>query len=138
MKRLRILGTRGVPANHGGFETLAEQLSLYLVKRGWIVTVYCQVEGKGPMHEDVWNGVHRVHIPSGRDTAMNTIVFDWKATRHAASTMGTCLTLGYNTAIFTALLKRAGLRNLINMDGIEYTRAKWGMLARLWFRVNEW
>jgi hypothetical protein len=40
-KHIRILGTRGVPAAHGGFETFAEHLALHLVRRGWQVTVYC-------------------------------------------------------------------------------------------------
>ena len=47
-KTLRILGTRGVPAAHGGFETFAEYLSLYLVAQGWRVVVYCQEDGTGP------------------------------------------------------------------------------------------
>ena len=51
-KVLRILGTRGVPAAHGGFETFAEQLALYLVDKGWRVVVYCQDDGTGPMVED--------------------------------------------------------------------------------------
>lgn len=42
MKALRIFGTRGVPALHGGFETFAEQLALYLVSQEWRVVVYCQ------------------------------------------------------------------------------------------------
>ena len=41
-KHLFILGTRGVPAKHGGFETFAEKLCLYLINRGWKITVYCQ------------------------------------------------------------------------------------------------
>jgi hypothetical protein len=44
-KHIRILGTRGAPAAHGGFETFAEHLAIYLVRRGWQVTVYCQQEG---------------------------------------------------------------------------------------------
>ena len=40
-KTLRILGTRGIPAAHGGFETFAEHLALYLVNKGWRVIVYC-------------------------------------------------------------------------------------------------
>ena len=39
-----IMGTRGVPASHGGFETFAEPLALFLVERGWNVSVY---GGKG-------------------------------------------------------------------------------------------
>ena len=40
--RIALLGTRGIPANYGGFETFAEELSARLVKRGHQVTVYCR------------------------------------------------------------------------------------------------
>ncbi|XVJ69102.1 MAG: glycosyltransferase family 1 protein [Rhizobacter sp.] len=135
---LRILGTRGVPAAHGGFETFAEFLALYLVGRGLQVTVYCQEDGGGPVFEDQWCGVHRVHIPVAASGPKGTIVFDWRATVHAARKPGLCLTLGYNTAVFCALLRLKGIRNLINMDGIEWSRAKWGALAKTWFWLNDW
>ena len=61
--KLAIIGTRGVPANYGGFETFAEKLSLYLVDRGWSVTVYCQEEGAGNPYRSNWHSVDRVHIP---------------------------------------------------------------------------
>ncbi len=136
-KALRILGTRGVPAAHGGFETFAEHLALYLVDRGWQVTVYCQEDGQGALFEDQWQGVHRVHIPVSLIGPKGTIVFDWKATWHAARAGGLCLTLGYNTAVFCALLRLAGRPNVINMDGIEWQRAKWGAVAKTWFWLNE-
>lgn len=135
---LRILGTRGVPAAHGGFETFAEQLSLYLVGRGWDVTVYCQVEGDGSAYEDVWEGVRRWNIPVSGDGPAATIAFDWAATRHAATSKGLCLTLGYNTAVFCGLLRLRGVPNLINMDGIEWARAKWGAVPKAWFWLNDW
>jgi glycosyltransferase involved in cell wall biosynthesis len=138
---LRILGTRGIPAAHGGFETFAEHLALHLVARGWRVTVYCQEEGSGPVFEDVWQGVQRVRIPVASKNAVGTVLFDWQATRHAARqsklTPSVCLTLGYNTALFCARLRAAGVPNVINMDGIEWQRAKWGPMARLWLRINE-
>lgn len=135
---LRILGTRGVPAAHGGFETFAEQLALHLVAQGWRVVVYCQEEGRGPWVQDVWQGVERVRIPVAGNGAKSTIVFDWLATRHAARQRELCLTLGYNTALFCALLRVKGVPNLINMDGIEWSRAKWGPLAKSWFWLNDW
>jgi glycosyltransferase involved in cell wall biosynthesis len=136
-KVLRILGTRGVPAAHGGFETFAEQLAPYLVQRGWQVVVYCQEFGSGVVHTDRWQGVDRVHIPVATPGAAGTIVFDWHATRHAARHGGLCLTLGYNTAVFCALLRLARVRNVINMDGIEWARAKWGPVAKAWFWLND-
>lgn len=137
-KTLRILGTRGVPAAHGGFETFAEHLALYLVQRGWRVIVYCQEDGSGAIWEDQWQGVERVHIPVARSGPAGTIVFDWHATRHAARHRDLCLTLGYNTAAFCALLRLKGVPNLINMDGIEWSRAKWGPVAKTWFWLNDW
>lgn len=146
MNTLRILGTRGLPASHGGFETFAEHLALYLVARGWRVIVYCQIGGSGPITHDTWQGVERINIGVARSGPAGTIQFDWIATRHAAShavhpaggQRDLCLTLGYNTAIFCAWLRLCGVPNIINMDGIEWHRAKWGRLAKAWFWANDW
>ena len=137
-KSLKILGTRGVPAAHGGFETFAEHLALYLAECGWQVTVYCQEDGVGPVFEDEWRGVYRVRMPVSTPGAAGTIVFDWKSTLHAAREPGLVLTLGYNTAVFCALYRLKGLRNVINMDGVEWRRQKWGKVAKLWFWLNDW
>ncbi len=136
-RTIRILGTRGVPAAHGGFETFAEYLALYLVKNGWQVTVYCQDDEAGPVFEDDWEGVHRVHIPETRQGPLGTIIFDWKSTLHASGQKDLILTLGYNTALFCVLYRLKGLTNLINMDGIEWKRAKWSLPIKAWFWLNE-
>lgn len=138
MNTLRILGTRGVPAAHGGFETFAEHLALYLTARGWRVVVYCQDDGTGAVFEDMWHGVERVHISVDSQGARGTMIFDWIATSHASQFGDLCLTLGYNTAIFCSLLRAKGVPNVINMDGIEWTRAKWGPLAKIWLWFNDW
>lgn len=139
--KLRILGIRGLPANHGGFETFAEHLALFLVGRSWNVTVYCQEEekagGNGKYYEDSWRGVHLVHIPVKQKGALGTVVFDWKSVVHACRESGLVLTLGYNTAIFNVLYRLKGLCNIINMDGIEWRRQKWGAVAKAWFYINE-
>src|SRR3546814_10270987 len=75
LKKISILGTRGVPAGHGGFETFAARLAPYLVSRGWQVTVYCQEEGSGNIFEDDWEGVYRVHIPVTGEGPASTIRF---------------------------------------------------------------
>ena len=135
--RISILGTRGVPAKHGGFETFAEKLSIYLVDKGWEVTVYCQEDGEGKTSEDTWNGIRRVHIPVLKPGAAGTVIFDWKSTCHALTEDGIFLTLGYNTAIFNIMQRIKGQTNVINMDGIEWRRDKWGIIAKTWFWLNE-
>lgn len=134
---LRILGIRGFPAAHGGFETFAEYLAQYLVQRGWRVIVYCQEEGTGDTYTDEWQGVERVHIPVAGSGPRSTVVFDWLTIRHASKHRDLCLTLGYNTAAFCALLRMKGVTNVINMDGIEWSRAKWGPMAKAWLWLNE-
>ena len=136
-KRLRILGTRGVPAQHGGFETFAEYLAIYLVNLGWDVTVYCQEYGFGDIYIDKWQGVQRVHIPVFQKGAKGTIIFDWKSTMHAAKSPGLILTLGYNTAIFCIIYRIKKIKNIINMDGIEWKRDKWNFFERAWLYLNE-
>lgn len=137
MPHLVVLGIRGVPAKHGGFETFAEKLSLYLISHGWTVTVYCQEDGEGAITESIWHGINRVHIPINRPGAAGTVVFDMKASLHAQKQKGLVLTLGYNTAIFNLIQRFRGQTNIINMDGIEWRRNKWGVIAKTWFWLNE-
>lgn len=132
-----LLGIRGVPAKHGGFETFAEYLCPYLVSRGWNVTVYCQDDGSGGVYESVWGEVRRIHIPVNVEGSLGTIIFDLKSVVHSLRHSGVFLTLGYNTAVFNLLYRIFAKCNIINMDGIEWHRKKWGVMAKVWFWLNE-
>jgi glycosyltransferase involved in cell wall biosynthesis len=136
-KHLIILGIRGIPAAHGGFETFAGYLSPWLRDRGWDVTVYCQGSESGQVHEDSWEGIRRIHIPVKRDGAVGTIEFDIKSTLHALRRPGTFLTLGYNTGFLSCLVRLRGRVNLINMDGLEWKRAKYSRAERAYLWLNE-
>src|SRR6185312_4070041 len=136
MLEVSILGTRGVPANHGGFETFAQDLSLYLVDRGHRVTVYCQASADEGHSEDEWNGVRRVLIPAPTGP-VGTMKFDLAAVLHSSRRPGVILTLGYNTAIFSLLYRLRRIRSVMNMDGIEWKRDKWRFSERIWLHFNE-
>jgi glycosyltransferase involved in cell wall biosynthesis len=136
-KTVRILGTHGVPANYGGFETAAENIALFLVRHGWRVIVYCQVSGHGAIKEDHWQGIERVTIPVNLQGWKGTSHFDWIAISHACKFKDLCLTFGYNTALFSTRLRLAGIPNVINMDGIEWSRARWGFAKQAILYVNE-
>jgi glycosyltransferase involved in cell wall biosynthesis len=139
-RSLQILGIRGIPAQHGGFETFAEHLAPHLVRKGWDVTVYCQTvaSGQSEAWEDRWRGVRRIHIPVGTDDELGSLVFDYKSIRQAARRQGLVLVLGYNTACLTTWLRLSGQRMVTNMDGIEWRRAKWSLPFKAWFYLNEW
>lgn len=136
-RHLIIMGIRGVPAAHGGFETFAERLALYLVDLGWKITVYCQGSATGKREVDQWQGVERIHIPVKLDGSVGSIEFDVKATFDVLGVPGTILTLGYNTGFLCGLLALRGRVNYINMDGIEWKRAKYSLGERAYLWINE-
>ncbi len=133
--RLAILGTRGIPAQYGGFETFAEELSTRLVQRGMEVTVYCEAaDGERPA---LYRGVRLVHIEAPRLGPLTTILFDLRCLWHARKNFDVVYMLGYGTSAFCFLPRLWGSRVWINMDGIEWARSKWNRLAKLWFKVME-
>lgn len=134
---MRILGTHGVPAAYGGFETAAENVALQLVANGWRVVVYCQVEGTGPITRDTWRGVERVNIPVAREGWLGTAEFDRRSIKDAVAFRDLCLTFGYNTAVYNLAQRVRRIPNVINMDGIEWSRARWGPMKQAILYVNE-
>src|ERR1700674_1286992 len=98
-KTVRILGTHGVPAAYGGFETAAENVAFFLASRGWRVVVYCQINGTGALQEDVWNGLERGLVPIDIAGWRGSSKFDLLTIRHASKHRDLCLTFGDNTAI---------------------------------------
>jgi glycosyltransferase involved in cell wall biosynthesis len=136
-RNLIILGIRGLPAAHGGFETFAERLAPYLRDRGWRVTVYCQGSPTGHREEDDWEGVRRIHIPIRYSGSLGSIEFDLKCIADVNRLSGTILTLGYNTGFLSVWLRLKNRRNLINMDGLEWKRAKYGYGPRAYLWLNE-
>lgn len=140
-KSVNILGIRGIPAAHGGFETFAAHLAPYLRDHGWTVNVYCQIEpdaqGNLPAdYEDDYQGIRRINIAS-KPGSVGSIAFDWRCVLDARRRGGVNLVLGYNTAVFSLLLRLSGKPVAMNMDGVEWKRAKWSMPIKAWFYLNE-
>ena len=136
-KTINIIGTRGIPARYGGFETFAEKLSLYLVKKKWVVNVFCQEFGKSKPSKMKWNGINLIRIPVNFKGPLSTIIFDFKSALISSHIKGLCLTLGYNTAIFNIFQKFKKQKNIFNMDGIEWERDKWNFFIKVWFYLNQ-
>ncbi|MCJ2097166.1 DUF1972 domain-containing protein [Methylobacterium sp. J-072] len=138
---LLILGTRGIPAAHGGFETFAERLALYLAGRGWRVGVYCQAEVervRDRVSTRTWNGIDLITVEVALRGPAATLAFDAICAHDAATRGGVCLVLGYNGAAFLPYLRARGAKILTNMDGIEWRRPKWPLPVRAFFYLSEW
>lgn len=135
-KNLYIIGTRGLPARHGGFETFAEKLGLYLVNKNWNIFVYCQ-KIKKSKKIDKWKKINLININVKNNNPLSSVIFDYKSILHASKQKGIFLILGYNTAIFNFILKINKKNSIINMDGIEWKREKWSKIIKIWFYINE-
>ncbi len=134
---VRILGTHGVPANYGGFETAAEKVGLHLAAAGWRVIVYCQRAGRGKITHDEWRGLERVNVPVDLPGWRGTSLFDLKCVKHASKFNDLCLVFGYNTGIFNTWQRLKKIPMVINMDGIEWSRARWGLAKQTILYINE-
>ncbi len=137
-RRIRILGTRGIPNRHGGFEACVQHLAPWLVERGWHVTVYCQEPPGSACYQDTWRGVVLEHVPAPSHGARGSLWFDAWTTRHAARHDDLMLTMGFNTAVLFPWYRLRGRRHVVNMDGVEWRRAKWSLPVRGWFWCNSW
>lgn len=132
--KLAILGTRGIPASYGGFETFAERLATGLASRGCDVTVYC--EGKG--QPQMFKGVHLRYLPAPRAGPLQTVLYDARCLWDARRAFDVVYLLGYGAAPFCLIPRFWNGEVWINPDGLEWARAKWSYWAKLYFRLMEW
>ena len=133
-----ILGTRGIPANYGGFETFAERLALHLVGEEARPTVYCRkayASAGSP-----WQGVRLVTLPTIRSKYLDTVVHTFLSAVHLVATNGPRDVVLCNAANAPVVpfLRLFGRRVLLNVDGLEWRRSKWGVAGRSWYRMGEW
>ena len=140
LKRLRIalIGSRGIPACYGGYETLMEELATRLVERGHRVTVYCRSHYT-PKDLRQYRGVELVVLPTIRTKYLDTPVHTLVSCLHAAQRpFDVALVVNGANAPFVPLLRSAEIRVALHVDGIERRRAKWGPLGRSVYAISEW
>lgn len=129
-----VIGTVGVPACYGGFETLVENL---LGEGDEIWLVYC-CSAAYPDKAPSYKNARLVYVPinaNGASSVLYDIVCAIDAVRRGAKTL---LILGVSGALIIPFLRRlTGLRIVTNIDGLEYRREKWGNLARWFLRKSE-
>lgn len=131
--RIAILGSRGIPARYGGFETFAQEIATRLVDSGVSVTVFC--ENDGPK---TYGRVQLRYVPATNLGPFSTILFDMRCLWHARKGFDVVYMLGYGAAIFCFLPRLWKTSVWINMDGIEWRRTKWSWYARIWLKTMEW
>ena len=135
--RIAILGTRGVPASYGGFETFAEQLSTRLVARGHDVTVYCRSHYVSPRQIE-YHGVRLRVLPTIHHKYLDTVVHTLlSAVRAVPERYDAALICNAANSPFAPILRMTGTPVAINVDGLEHKRKKWNWFGRQYYLLAE-
>ena len=136
--KIAIMGIRGIPANYGGFETFAEHLGTRLVDTGHQVTVYgrsnsIKYDGR------YYNGVRLVILPTISHKYFDTVVHTFLCALHALKERyDAILICNSANSIFSFIPRLVGTPVALNVDGLEWKRAKWNFLGKWFYKISEY
>ncbi len=138
MKKIAIIGTAGIPANYGGFETLAAHLVNKLNNK-LDISVYCSGKRYGKKdRKKTYDGARLIYLPFSAN-GLQSIVYDCISILHALLYADVLLVLGVPGGFilpFVRLFTRKKI--IVSIDGIEWKRNKWSKLARWYLWAAEW
>ncbi len=134
--KIGLLGTRGVPARYGGFETAAEEIGSRLAAYGHDVVVYCRNPGQ---QLTAYRGMRLVNLSAIRSKSLETLTHTAVSTIHAVLRSRPDVVVMFNPANgpFVPILRATGIRTAVHFDGLDAERAKWGRFGRAYFREAE-
>lgn len=134
---IALVGTRGVPARYGGFETAVEEVGRRLVERGHRVRVYCRsaADGRPPA---TYLGMELVTLPAARRRSLETLSHTGLSVAHLLRAR-TDVAFLFNAANapWLPLLRAARIPVATHVDGLEWKRGKWGPTGARYYRWAE-
>lgn len=133
-----MVGTRGVPARYGGFETCIEEVGSRLAARGHQVTVYCRRTNTDGPELPSFQGMRLVHLPAMRKRSLETLSHSGLSVAHLARHR-TDVALVFNcaNAPWLPVIRASGISVATHVDGLEWQRAKWGTLGKKYYKMAE-
>jgi glycosyltransferase involved in cell wall biosynthesis len=133
-----MVGTRGVPARYGGFETAIEEIGRRLVERGHRITVYCRDTGKGTDKAAEHLGMELVHLPAMRKRSLETLSHTGLSVAHLLRHRpDAAILFNAANAPYLPAFRTAGIPVATHVDGLEWKRAKWGRGGRNYYLAVE-
>jgi glycosyltransferase involved in cell wall biosynthesis len=135
---IAMVGTRGVPARYGGFETAIEEIGQRLVLRGNRVSVYCRDMGQGADKPSRYLGMDLVHLPAVRKRSLETLSHTGLSVAHMLrSRPDAAILFNAANAPYLPLIRAAGIPVATHVDGLEWKRTKWGGAGRNYYQLVE-
>ena len=136
--RIAMLGTRGVPASYSGFETCVEELGSRLAQRGHEVTVYCRSHHI-KYGERTYKGMQLVKLPTIPNKYLDTIVHTFVSMVHASlHRHDIAMTFIAGNSLACWIPRLAGIKVVLNVDGLDWKREKWPIFAKKYIQFAEY
>lgn len=136
-KSVAIIGTRGYPSYYGGFETAVRKIAPFLVDAGWAVDVYGREGSTKPDDPSRDSRVRSINTIGLDNKSLSTLSFGFTSVIHAMKNKpDVALIMNVANGFWLPLLTMRGIPSVVNVDGIEWERAKWGRLAKFVFRLG--
>ena len=136
--KIAILGTRGIPANYGGFETFAEELSCRLVQNGHEVVVYGRTNNIRHAGGE-YKGVRLVLLPTIPHKYFDTVAHTFLSVWHVLfQDVDVVLICNSANSVLSFIPRLAGKKTVVNVDGLERKRAKWNWVGKKYYLLSEW
>ncbi len=136
--RIAFVGTRGVPALYGGFETAVEEIGKRLVKRGHEVTVYCR-SGYGDESESTYEGIRKIYLPRIRLKIADTLSHTFLSLVHLFfNRPDVIIVMNPANGPLCVMPRLRGTPVAINVDGLEWMRGKWSLIGRKYLYFASW
>jgi len=143
--KIAMLGTRGIPAAYSGFETCVEQVSSRFAKRGHKVTVYCRTKRTSREAKTTkkiyYKGINLVNLPTISNKYLDTFFHTFISVLHLlipSNNVDVILMFGVGNAAFCLPLRIFKKKVIINVDGLDWKRKKWGRFARWYLKISEY
>lgn len=134
---IALIGTRGIPANYGGFETCVEEIGKRLAQKGHQVSVYCR-KSYYELDDEMYYGMRRVCLPNLAQKSLDTMSHTCISALHSLfNKYDVHMVFNAANSLFIMPLRLFGKKIAINTDGLEWKRSKWGFWGRSFYKISE-
>jgi glycosyltransferase involved in cell wall biosynthesis len=136
--KIAFIGSRGIPALYGGFETATEEIGARLAERGHDVTVYCR-DGNGDRGEGMYRGMQKVYVPCVRKRSLETLSHTFFALLHAFfRSYDALIIMNPANGVLCWIPRLRGTPFALHVDGLDWERSRWPWIGQKFIRFGAW
>lgn len=131
-----VIGSVGIPARYGGFETFAQNLSIKIAKNNDVTVICSKKDYKRSERNPTWNSIHRVFLPLSAN-GIQGIVYDLISLIKSKGKADQIILLGCGIGLFLPLFSKFVRKKIwLHIDGLEWKRRKWNYFVKKYLYIS--